>query len=276
MKSYKDWKNINESSISGGAFNLGISNTQSLGLIGANTSSNEEVLEEMKKKLNKMKAKIKKNMEDDGEVVPPASKKDANPDADEEAEDDSEDDDKDYEDSDSEEDSDEDESDDDSDEEDSEEDESDDDKKKPTFSFMKKMKEKTGKKKDKKVKKENADIDAEFWASLKNQYAVPSYKNWDGISEEDATQQGPPPAGDPNASPATADDSAPDADAGAEEGTDAKIVGNMIKIGDKSVELTPEQMSQLGIGGADGSDGSEDQTSDNQSRDGQAPATGGM
>lgn len=86
MLSYKKWKSINES-VLGGFNTLGIVTPS--GPIRSNMplATEDDLLGEMKKRLDEAKKKMKKKMgfggdeEMDGEVVPPASKKDLDPDA---------------------------------------------------------------------------------------------------------------------------------------------------------------------------------------------------
>ena len=97
MISYKEWKQLNESII--GMSNIGLVQPQNLGILSnsptvqpqevvvdADSNEDDEIIAEVKKKI----AKLKKKMDGDGEVVPPAAKKDADPDADAEAAADSE------------------------------------------------------------------------------------------------------------------------------------------------------------------------------------------
>lgn len=205
MLSYSQWKSLNES-VQG--VNLGLGNVQNLGLMSNQALTEEEFLAEMKKKAKEAKKKMRKKMglngEDDGEVVPPAAKKDLDPDADLKAKKDSEDgddekDDDDDDDSDNDADGDgvdddEEDTDDFDDEDDNDSDDDDDDDEAGNAKEMAFMKKKGGKK-AKKVKKEEVsvgetlrsteEVDPEWLASVVNQlgYNPLSEKQWDGMGD---------------------------------------------------------------------------------------------
>jgi hypothetical protein len=176
MISYKQWKTINESFI-GTTTTLGVSTPQSMGVMGqqmGQINSEEELLDEMKKKFAYMKDNLKKKMKKkmdgdiddlDGEVVPPAAKKDADPEADAKAA--AASDDAEVVDTDGEVDG---------------ETDSEDEVKPDKPEMMKKCMKK-------KMKKEDAGD--EWWNSLQDMMAVQDTKNWDGWSPVEETPAAP-------------------------------------------------------------------------------------
>jgi hypothetical protein len=162
MVTYKQWKTVNESFI--GSTTLGLATPQSMGLVGQQVQqlpSEEQMLDEMRKKMSYMKDNLKKKMKKkmdgdvdiDGEVVPPAAKKDADPDADIKAAADSTD---------------------------GDEVSSDD-----TGEIDGKVDDDAEKKCMKKKMKKEADESEAFWNSLQTMMAPQDGKNWDGWSPVD-------------------------------------------------------------------------------------------